>query len=108
VTDPGQRPNLITVQAATVTTDDYGAETPTWATYTQGWAKVHYGTGRERREAAQERASQTATFEFDWTPLLGAVTPKHRLQYDGANWDVINKAIIGQNHEVHITAVTES
>lgn len=105
MTDPGERPHLVIVQRATASEDDYGGETLTWHTLTTGWARVRYGTGQERREAAQENAQQSASFEFDWTPLLASVKPTDRLYVFDTVWDVASAVIISGNVEVHITAV---
>lgn len=105
MTDPGERPHLVTIQRATVATDDYGGEVRTWHDHATGWAKIAYGTGQERREAAQENASQTATFMFDWNPTLAAVTTKDRLEIFSTVWDITGNVTIGINRESHITAV---
>lgn len=105
MTDPGERPHLLTIQRATVTQDDYKSEVRTWHTYATGWAKVAYGTGQERREAAQENANQTATFMFDWSPALAGVTAKDRLYVFDTVWDITGNVVIGGNRECHLTAV---
>lgn len=105
MTDPGHRPHLVTIQRATVTSDDYGGETSTWHTHATGWARLRYGTGQERREAAQENAHQTVTAELDWSPTLAAVSTKDRLYLFGVVWDITSNITVGGNQEVHITAV---
>lgn len=102
--DPGKRESLITVQTGTATTDDYGGEITTWGELTQAWARIRYGTGQERREAAQERMSQAATFECEWTSTLAAVGTTARITFDGDNWDIISKAPLG-HREIHFAAV---
>lgn len=105
MTDPGERPHLVTVQRKTVATDDYGGETATWHTLTTAYARIRHGTGQERREAAQEAASQAATFEFDWNPTLAAVKPADRLYVFDIVWDIASVAVIDGNREVHMAAV---
>ena len=105
MTDPGERSHLVTIQRATVTTDDYKGEIRSWHTHATGWAKVSYGTGQERREAAQENANQAATFMFDWNPTLAAVTAKDRLSVFATVWDIVGNVTVGANKESHITAV---
>lgn len=100
----GPRAFLITIERATVTTDDYGDEIEVWASHAQAWARVRYGSGQERREAAQEAAVQTATFECDWSPTLETVTARDRVQFGGA-WDITSAITTGLNRERHITAV---
>lgn len=105
MTDPGQRPHLVTIQRATVSTDDHGGEQRTWHAITTAWARLRYGTGQERREAAQEAASQAVTFECDWTPTLAAVLMTDRILLFDTAWDLTSKAVIGANREVHFTAI---
>jgi head-tail adaptor len=105
MTDPGERPHLIRIQRATIAGDNYGGGAKTWHDHTTGWAKISYGTGAERREAAQENASQAATFMFDWNPTLAAVLTTDRLYVFDTVWDITSRAIIGGNREVHLTAV---
>lgn len=108
MTDPGQRETLITIQRGTPTGDDYTTEGSTsWATLTTAWARVRYGTGRERREAAQERAIQAATFECDWNPTLDGVLTNDRLFINDKPtefWDIISPSPLG-HHEIHFAAV---
>lgn len=105
MTDPGQRPHLVRIQRSVTATDDYGGETKTWHDLATAWARVRYGTGQERREAAQERATQAATFEFDWNPETSAIRPTDRLYCFDAVWDVASAVTIGANAEVHVTAI---
>jgi SPP1 family predicted phage head-tail adaptor len=87
-----QRTELIVFQRATVTTDDYGQEIETFADYVTRRARVRFGTAQEKREAAQESASQTATFECVRSAELDAVTLKDRISYDGSDWDITERA----------------
>lgn len=105
MTDQGARPVYVRIQRSTVVTDDYGGETPTWHDLATAWAAVRYGTGQERRQAAQENASLAATFEFDWSPGLAAVQPTDRLYAFDTVWDVASAVVIGANRDVHISAV---
>lgn len=74
----------------------------------RAWARIRFGTGQERREAAQERASMTATFECLWTPILATVVETDRIVAFDKDWDVISAAPIGVNRELHFTAVSSS
>jgi len=105
VTQPGERPHFVTIQRAAISTDDYGGETKTWHTHATGYAAVRYGTGQERREAAQENAAVAATFEFDWSPTLAAVRPTDRLYCFDTIWDVASAVVIGSNRDVHISTL---
>lgn len=102
--DPGRRSERITFQRAAVTTDDHGGEVETWADHVTAWAEVRWGTGQERREAAQERGQISATFVCDWTPTLAAVTERDRILYQGAVWDLSPPAFMARQ-EIHFTGV---
>jgi head-tail adaptor len=93
----GQRDRLITVQAATPTTDDYGGETMTYADVEQAYARVTFGTAAEKREAAQVNAIQTATFEVLPTQALLDTPMMSRIVFDGSNWNITEKAEVDRN-----------
>ena len=101
----GQRPHFVTIQRATVETDTYGGEVRTWHDHATGWARIRYGTGQERREAAQENASLAITAEFDWNPTMAGVLTTDRLYLFDTVWDITSRAVIGANREVHLTAI---
>lgn len=105
MTDPGQRPHLVTIQRAIVAEDDYGGETRTWHDHLTAWARVRYGLGEERRVAEQENASQTAIFDFDWSADLASVTMKDRLRVFSTSWDIIGNVTVGNNRDILISAV---
>ena len=107
MTDPGQRESLITIERGTPTGDDYGGETISWATLTTAYCRIKYGTGQERREAAQERAVQSATFECDWNPTLATVVPTDRISFEGVAWDIVSVAPLGHK-EIHFAGVRTS
>lgn len=88
----GQFDRLITVQRATVTTDDYGGENSAWADTEKAYARVRFGLAAEQRQAAQESGTQAATFEAVPTTALLAVTLKDRILFDGGEWDITEVA----------------
>ena len=102
----GDLTTVATFERGTAATDDYGGEALTWATLTTARAKVLYGTGAERRQAAQERTDQAVTIMVRWTPTLATVTTKDRATFDGIEWDITSPpARVGLNDELHFTAV---
>lgn len=105
----GQRDRLITFEAIAAGEDDYGgASGPSPVTIARAWAKVMFGTGQERREAAQERSQQAATFLTNWSPSLATVKMTHRIRALGQVWDITSIAPKGVNDELHFTAVTSA
>lgn len=95
---------LIKVQTATASTDDHGGETLTWADIEQAYARVRFGPAGEQRQAAQEGASQVATFEVAPTSKLLAVSLKDRILFDVSEWDVTEVAPLDR-HTLRFTAV---
>jgi hypothetical protein len=79
------------------------------------YARIIYGSGREQREAAQEGASQTATFEVLSNAKTRTVSVTDRICYpvgdpDPAKWpvwDVIAAVDLGYNEGVRLTAVRQ-
>lgn len=103
--DPLAANARIAIQRATTVTDEYGDETEAWTLYAEAFAQVRFGSSQERREAAQEVASQTATFVVLWSPTLAAVTPQDRISWNG-EWDVTGVAPSLQlNDHLEFTAV---
>lgn len=95
-------------QRFTATTDDYGDEVETWADYAEAWARVVHGSGQERRQAAQEAASVTATFYVLRNPLTAALTPKDRIEWEGS-WDIVSAVpSLEFNKEMEVTATRAS
>lgn len=84
----GQRTELIAFERATVTTNDYGEDVPTWAELFSRRAYVRFGTAQEKREAAQEGGVQSATFECVRSAELETVTLKDRISYLSSDWDL--------------------
>jgi head-tail adaptor len=103
MSQPGEYPNLVVVQRAVTSTDDYGGETKTWHTHHTDWAKFLPGPSEERRQAAQENAEIAATFEFIWNPTIAATRTTDRLYYLDTVWDIHGVVVLGANQRVQIT-----
>lgn len=103
----GQRNQLIAFQRRTYTEDAYGAAVETWSLYAQEWASVRFGSAQERRSAAQESASQAATFRVLLHPLTFALTPLDRIAgFMGSTWEITG--VSPYESEVEITAVRKA
>lgn len=90
-----QRQYVIGFVSASTSTNDYNETVENWASptlLTTATARVRFGTAQEKREAAQESASQTATFECLRTPALAAVPMTARIVFDGSQWDITERA----------------
>jgi head-tail adaptor len=91
----GQRDCVIAFIQAAATVDDYNATVEDWNSPTliaTRNARVRFGTAQEKREAAQEAASQTATFECVRSPVLEAMPLTARINFDGSQWDITERA----------------
>lgn len=87
-----QRTELIVIQRATASTNEYNEPELTWATYVTRRARVRFGTAQEKREAAQEGGVQSATFECVRSSALNSVTLKDRISYLSSTWDITETA----------------
>lgn len=94
----GEFDRLVAFNRTTTTTNDYGEEIASGTELLeQGWARVRFGPASEKREAAQEAAAQTATFELIPTVALRAVKMTDRIGFDGSQWDITEKALLERN-----------
>lgn len=84
----GLRTELIVFERFTTTANNYNEKVESWAEYARRRARVRFGTAQEKREAAKETASQTATFECVRSADLDAVTTKDRILYLADHWDI--------------------
>lgn len=80
-TSASRRNRKVMFQEPTSVKDGYGGRTTTWQNYAPARAAIYFGTGRESREAAQETASQAATFEVLANAKTRALTTQHRVCY---------------------------
>lgn len=101
----GRRETEIEFQRDTTTQDDYGEEVSTWATLGTEWASINWGRGDERRQAAMEQGSQSATFNVLSNPMTDSVSVKDRIVLDGQNWDIESNVPGKKRGERDITAV---
>ena len=102
----GQRKWSITFLQAGTTTNDYNETVEDWTsptTLATRRARVRFGTAQEKREAAQETALQSATFECVNSSTLRAVTLKNKIGFDGSQWDITEKATLSPK-DIRFTA----
>ena len=99
-----ERNNLIRIERATIVTNAYGDEIPTWTTIAPEWARVFYGRGDERRSAAMVQGSQPATFQVLDNARTRGVTVRDRIVFAGSAWDISGWVPIGRG-EIEITAI---
>lgn len=86
--------------------DHSGEAVEAWSSLYGAMAQVFYGRGDERRQAAQESGSQTATFGVLATTGTRAVGIADRIAYAGAAWDITGIALdTPKRGEIEFTAV---
>lgn len=103
----GPRDRLVTFERRGVTKDSHGGAVETWAVHDKQMAQVVFGTGQERREAAQESATQVATFRVLATPKTTSLLPRDRVAgFMGSDWDITSVALLGRDG-VEVTATRE-
>lgn len=99
-----RRDRLVTFQRAIVTQDDFGEEIEVWQSVATAWARVFWGRGNERREAAAERGEQPATFAVLSNTETRALTVRDRMISEGLLWDIVGVAPVARG-EIEITAL---
>jgi head-tail adaptor len=103
-TRAGKRDALIAIEGQGADTDDGFTRQPgAWVELFKEWATVRYGTGAERRQAAQESATISATFGVVANASTRTITTRHRIAYNGL-WNIIAVAPSGTS-KIVLTAV---
>jgi head-tail adaptor len=96
----------VEIQRATSVADAHNEEVETWSAHATRWTAVFFGRGDERRQAAVESGSQSASFVMLADSITRAVTIKDRLSFQGV-WDIVGISPIGTS-EIEFTAVRAS
>lgn len=106
----GKLDRRVTVQSFTESENALGEPEKTWVDAQALWASVSYGTGQERRQAAQEQSALTATFFVRSSAFTRAITPSaHRLTYDGLTWDIESAApSVKRGEHIQLTAIART
>jgi len=89
--DSRKRNRKVVFQRLGADVDDGTATVPgSFADYCVEWAEVTFGTGQERRAAAQEQASVAATFKVLRNSKTAALTVTDRISFDGSFWNIVS------------------
>lgn len=91
----GQRLWLAVFKQIPTEENEYGEQVPTGDPPTEvarQRVSIRFGTGQEKREAAQESGTQSATFECVRTPTLDTIVITDVLEADGSDWDIVERA----------------
>jgi head-tail adaptor len=98
-----RRDSLVTLQRASVATDTYGGEIPTWGDLRKEWARVTYGSASERREAVQNQAVQSATFDLPDNELTRGLKATDRILWNNVIWDIAAPGVRKSAGELQFT-----
>lgn len=88
------RQTLVSFQRAVTAENDLGEAVSTWQQLGQAKARIYWGRGDERRQAAQEQGVQAATFEVLANSMTRALAITDRIIADGRVWDITGIAPI--------------
>lgn len=99
----GKRNRKVVFERATLVANDFNEQIPVWSDYDTEWANVSYGTGQERRQAAQEQVQATATIWVPWNNKTKRLRETDRAIFDDATWDIVSAVPWGFNEGVEIT-----
>jgi SPP1 family predicted phage head-tail adaptor len=102
----GQLRHRVTIQARTQTQDASGDPVTSWTTLATVWGAVEPIRGREATFAGDQVLGETDTrVRLRYSPAAAQVTPGHRLEHQGALFNVVSVAHVrlGQQ-EIEIMA----
>lgn len=99
----GKRDKRVSIERATTTVNDYNEPVPTWSELTKRWTAIYFGKGSERRQAAMEQGSQTASFVMLSDSITRTITLEDRLNWGGSLWDIVSVLPVNRA-EIEITA----
>jgi SPP1 family predicted phage head-tail adaptor len=101
----GRMDARITIQRATVVTNDYGERVPTWATLATVWADVIWreGSGAERIASDQILSKQPVHFLIRYSTTVSSVSAKDRVSYGSKSYEIETIQEIGRNDGLRLT-----
>ena len=95
----GKLDRKIVIQTLTETQDDYGGVVESWSELATVWARFIPGGGNESFVAQAVYAEAQGRFHIRWR---SDVTTKHRIQWDGKDWDILAVSEIGRREGLEI------
>lgn len=97
--DAGALDRRVTIERATIMTDDYGTATQTWAALATVWASVEWIRDGERWAAAQVVAEATLRVQTRYRD----VKTTDRLIYEDVVYNIVGVKEIGRRDGLEIT-----
>lgn len=98
----------LTLRHATMTTDKYGEEVPTWTDLATVWASKVDIRDSERIQAAATGASVTTRFQIRWSTVVKALTTKDQVVCEGRAYQVTAIKELGRRSGLEITAAAQA
>lgn len=98
----------ITIRRATVETNDFGEEVPTWCDLATVWASTEAIRDSERFAASEVRAERTDRFQIRYSQKVADVGPKDRLVYGDRIFGIVAVKELGRREGLEITASTRA
>lgn len=98
----------ITIERFTSTPNDLNEPIETWSTFLDLWANRSDVSDGERFAAGQVGSFLMTRFTVRHSPDTKTITPKDRINYDGALWSIVGgpkETRDGRNNFLEITAV---
>lgn len=95
MTAAGKRKWLVVFKQTPTEENEYGEQVPTGDPPTEvarQRVSVRFGTGQEKRQAAQEGGIQSATLECVNTSSLADVGITDVAEFDGSDWDIVERS----------------
>lgn len=84
----GKLDRRITIQGRSVTQSDSGQEVVSWTDVATVWAEEVTQRGIERFAVQQTVGHALTTFRIRWSTMVSVVTTKHRISFDGRDYDI--------------------
>jgi SPP1 family predicted phage head-tail adaptor len=98
----GNLDRRITIQRKVVAQNDLGEEITTYADVATVWARKLENRGSERFTAQQVVGEAVRTFQFRWSNTVKEITDKHRIVFDGRNFDITDVREIGRREGIEV------
>ena len=104
----GRLDRRIAIKRRTVTQSASGEEQVTWTTVATVWAEKIENRGTERFSAQQYVGHAVRTFRFRWSTTVAEVTTKHRVTFDGRDFDITDVREVGRREGIEVDCYARS
>jgi SPP1 family predicted phage head-tail adaptor len=100
----GRMDRRVTIQRATLATNEYGERAETWGTLATMWAEISYkyGSGSESIQSDQILAKQPVSFVIRYSTTTSGILPSDRVSYDGKIYQIEAVQEIGRSEGLRI------